>query len=48
MPKLKHKPPTYSLHKASGQAVVHLDGHDHYLGTYGPPESHIDSGHAVW
>ena len=39
MPKLKHKPPTYSLHKASGQAVVHLDGHDHYLGTYGSPES---------
>ncbi len=39
MPKLKNKPPTYSLHKASGQAVVHIDGNDHYLGTYGSPES---------
>ncbi len=26
MPKLKHKPPSYSLHKASGQAVVKIDG----------------------
>jgi integrase len=42
MPKLRHKPPTYSLHKASGQAVVTIDGHDHYLGKYGSPESHAN------
>lgn len=40
MPRLKHKPPSYSLHKASGQAVVKLDGRSHYLGAYGSPESH--------
>src|SRR3954453_67436 len=26
--------PAYRLHKASGQAVVTLDGHDFYLGVY--------------
>lgn len=40
MPKLKHKPPSYSLHKASGQAIVKIDGRTHYLGAYGSPESH--------
>ena len=40
MPRLKHKPPSYSLHKASGQAVVKFDGQVHYLGKYGSPESH--------
>ncbi len=39
-PKLKPEPATYSLHKASGQAVVKLDGRSHYLGTYGSLESH--------
>jgi hypothetical protein len=27
--------PSYCLHKASGQAVVRIDGKDHYLGQYG-------------
>jgi hypothetical protein len=40
MPRLKYKLPSYSLHKASGQAVVKFDGHAHYLGKYGSPESH--------
>lgn len=31
--------PTYSLHKATGQARVWFDGKDHYLGEYGSPES---------
>lgn len=39
MPRLKHKPPAYRLHKASGQAVVTFDGRDHYLGRHGSPES---------
>lgn len=26
--------PSYRLHKASGQAVVTLDGRDHYLGVH--------------
>ena len=32
--------PSYSLHKASGKAVVRLSGRDHYLGPYGTPDSH--------
>lgn len=36
----KHKVPSYSRHKASGQAVVRIHGRDHYLGPYGSPESH--------
>jgi integrase len=32
--------PVYSLHKASGQAKVRIDGRDHYLGPHGSPESH--------
>src|SRR5436190_424304 len=31
--------PAYCLHKASGQAVVRLNGHDHYLGVYNSAES---------
>lgn len=31
--------PTYRLHKSSGQAVVTIAGHDHYLGVHGSPES---------
>lgn len=33
-------PPTYQFHRSSGQARVRIDGRDHYLGTYGSPESH--------
>lgn len=31
--------PSYRLHKGSGQAVVTLQGKDHYLGKHGTPES---------
>lgn len=31
--------PAYRLHKATGQAVVTIDGRDHYLGQHGTPES---------
>jgi hypothetical protein len=35
-----HRPvPAYRLHKASGRAIVTLNGRDHYLGFYGTPES---------
>ena len=34
------KVPSYCKHKASGQAVVHIDGRDFYLGVYGTPTSH--------
>lgn len=40
MPKLKNRPPAYRLHRCSGQAIVTLNGRDHYLGTYGSAESH--------
>lgn len=33
------KPPKYRFHKRSGQAVVTLNGRDHYLGKYDSPES---------
>ncbi len=36
----KKKPPSYRLHRPSGQAVVRIDSHDHYLGRHGTPESH--------
>jgi integrase len=39
MPKLLDRPPKLSRHKASGRAYVHLDGRDHYLGTYGSKEA---------
>ncbi|WP_437185244.1 hypothetical protein SH668x_002343 [Planctomicrobium sp. SH668] len=31
--------PKYSLHKATGQARVCIDGHDHYLGIFDSQES---------
>ena len=40
MPRPKSKVPGYCRHKASGRAVVRLDGKDHYLGAFGSPESH--------
>ena len=39
MPKLKNKVPSYRLHKATGQAVVTLNGRDVYLGAYKSAES---------
>lgn len=38
MPKLKQTP-SYRLHKPSGQAVVRIDGHDHYLGAHNTEQS---------
>lgn len=38
MPTLKHKLPSYCRHKGTGQAVVHIEGRDRYLGTYGSPK----------
>mgnify|MGYP001187892432 CR=1 FL=1 len=32
-------PPNYKLHKASGKAVVRLDGKEIYLGIHNTPES---------
>ena len=40
MPANSAKVPSYCRHKATGQAVVRLNGRDHYLGPYGTPESH--------
>jgi hypothetical protein len=35
------KPPSYRLHKATGQAVVTINEKDHYLGRHGTPEIRI-------
>jgi integrase len=40
MPRLVHKLPKYSRHKASGQARVRHGNKVTYLGAYGSPESH--------
>ena len=32
---MEKRTPAYCLHKATGQAVVRIDGRDCYLGTYG-------------
>lgn len=42
MPRLTTRIPKYQLHKASGQAVVTLDGRDFYLGEYNSPESKME------
>jgi integrase len=40
MPRTKNGSlPSYRLYKRTGQAVVTLDGHDHYLGDYGTLDS---------
>jgi integrase len=39
MPRLLQRLPAYCLHKHSGQAIVTLNGFDHYLGTHGSEES---------
>jgi hypothetical protein len=39
MSKLTNRLPKYRLHKASGQAVVTLNGVDHYLGNHGSEDS---------
>jgi len=35
------RPPSYRLHKASGQAVVTIDRKDRYLGVHGTPKSRL-------
>ena len=39
MPRSRNDIPTYRKHRASGQAVVTLNGVDHYLGRFGTPQS---------
>jgi hypothetical protein len=36
---MTNRTPSYCLHKATGQAVVRIDGKDHYLGKFGTKES---------
>ena len=42
MPKLIQSNPKYRKHKASGQAVVTLNGVDHYLGPHATKASHAE------
>ena len=42
MPAKRIKAPSYRRHKASGQAVVTLDGKDFYLGPHGTKASHTE------
>ncbi len=42
MPKLKNAAPKYRKHRASGQAVITLNGVDHYLGLHGSKASQIE------
>jgi integrase len=39
MPARSQRIPAYRLHKPTGQAVVRLDGRDHYLGRHGTEQS---------
>lgn len=39
MPRLNGKVPSYRLHRVSGQAIVTLNGRDHYLGPHGTETS---------
>jgi hypothetical protein len=41
MPRLRGKVPAYRLHRASGQALVTLNGRDHYLGPHGTEASRM-------
>jgi len=38
-PKSHPEPPSYRLHKGTGQAMVQYKGRRFYLGKYGTPES---------
>jgi integrase len=39
---MSKRTPSYCLHKATGQAVVRIDGRDYYLGKYDSPESRAE------
>lgn len=38
----KSRIPKYCHHKASGRAVVRIDGKDHYLGAWNSPQSKVE------
>jgi len=42
MPRLTHQTPKYRKHRASGQAIVELNGHRHYLGPHGTKASKLE------
>ena len=42
MPRLTRTTPKYRRHKASGQAVVTIEGRDHYLGPWRTKASTIE------
>lgn len=42
MPRLVHAVPKYRKHRATGQAVVTVNGHDHYLGPHGSIASKVE------
>ncbi len=42
MPRLKHAVPKLGKHRATGKAVVNLNGRDFYLGTYGSKSAKVD------
>ena len=42
MPKLSNSVPKYRKHRASGQAVVTLNGRDLYLGPHGTKASRVE------
>lgn len=43
----QRKAPSYRLHKPSGQAVVTIEGRDHYLGAFDSPLSHEAYGRKI-
>jgi hypothetical protein len=47
MPRPKSGVPSLRMHKASGQAVVTIDGKDHYLGQWGKHEALISYRRAI-
>ncbi|MBA2707235.1 MAG: recombinase XerD, partial [Gemmatimonadaceae bacterium] len=42
MPRLVNKPPKYRQHKASGQAIITVNGEDIYLGKHDTPQSRAE------
>jgi hypothetical protein len=42
MPRLNQSVPKYRKHKASGQAIVEINGRRHYLGPHGTKASRIE------
>jgi hypothetical protein len=47
MPRPKSVIPSYTLHKATGQARCRIEGKDFYLGPFGSPESRQKYGELV-